>query len=257
MRRFESFTPSLLLHLIDHRPWPLPSGPWVMTQTWYDLLFAHWPVAVEALRRVIPPSLETDTYEGQAWVGVIPFGMSHVYPRGTFPMPWLSSFLELNVRTYVTVGGKPGVYFFSLDAANPVAVEIARRWYQLPYFNARMSLSHQGDFIYYASRRTHRGAPPVEFSGRYRPSGAVFRSQRGSLEEWLTERYCLYAVGKRGEVYRGEIHHPPWPLQPAEAEIEINTMTRPHGIHLPNLPPLLHYARRLETVEWAIRRVAL
>jgi uncharacterized protein YqjF (DUF2071 family) len=239
----------------DHRPWPLPRGPWIMTQTWYDLLFAHWPVPMETLRPRIPSSLEIDTYDGQAWIGVVPFGMSRVYPRWTFPLPWLSYFLELNVRTYVRVGNKPGVYFFSLDAENPIAVEVARRWYKLPYFNARMSLHYEGDWIRYASHRTHKAAPPADFRARYRPTGDAFRSQPGSLEAWLTERYCLYTVDPKGKVYRGEIHHVPWPLQPAEAEIEVNTMTEPYGIHLPDTKPLLHFARRIETIEWAIKKL--
>lgn len=246
---------SALLSQTSHRPWPLPSGLWVMTQTWDNLLFAHWPIPVEELRRRIPSSLEIDTFEGQTWIGVVPFGMSRVYPRWTFPVPWLSYFLELNVRTYVQVEHKPGVYFFSLDAANPIAVEIARGWYQLPYFHARMTMHETGEgWIEYHSTRTHRNTPPAEFEGRYRPTGEVYQSRRGTLENWLTERYCLYTVA-RGHVYRGEIHHAPWPLQPAEAEIAVNTLTEPHGLALPNTPPRLHFARKIETVEWAIRRV--
>src|SRR5438128_1258865 len=114
--------PKEILAQTEHRPWPLPDAPWVMRQTWYDLLFAHWPIAADVMRAHIPPQLELDTFDGQAWVGVVPFGMSNVYPRLTMPVPGLSYFLELNVRTYVTVGGKPGVYFFSLDASNRMAV---------------------------------------------------------------------------------------------------------------------------------------
>ncbi len=240
-----------LLSHTSHRPWPLPPGPWVMKQTWYNLLFAHWPMAASELRARIPEPLEMDTFDGQGWLGVVPFGMSNVYPRFTFPVPGLSHFLELNVRTYVRAGDKPGVYFFSLDAANPIAVEVARRWYQLPYFNARMKMRSGGEWIEYHSCRTHRNAPSAEFAGRYRPSGAVYHSQRGSLEHWLTERYCLYTV-VNGAVSRGEIHHLQWPLQQAEAEIKVNTMTMTHGLALPDIPPLLHFARWLETVEWAI-----
>lgn len=239
-----------------HRPWPLPAGPWVMKQNWYNLLFAHWPVAVQDLRARIPEPLEIDAFEGQGWLGVVPFGMSNVYPRFTFPVPGLSHFLELNVRTYVRVGDKPGVYFFSLDAANPIAVEVARRWYQLPYFNARMQMRSDGDWLEYHSRRTHRNALSAEFAGRYRPVGEVYQSQPGSLEHWLTERYCLYTVA-RGQVYRGEIHHRPWPLQKAEAEIETNTMAWPPGLALPDLPPRLHFVRWIETMEWAIGPVQL
>jgi hypothetical protein len=236
-----------------HRPYPLPSGAWVMQQTWYNLLFAHWPIPVEMMRRAVPKALELDLFDGQAWVGVVPFGMSRVHPRWTFPAPWLSDFLELNVRTYVTRADRPGVYFFSLDAANPLAVEIARRWYHLPYFTARMKLEARADgWISYHSTRVHRHAPKADFAGRYRPASETFLSTRGSVEYFLTERYCLYTV-VQGTVYRGEIHHAPWPLQRAEAEIETNTMTLPHGLQLPGTPPLLHFARRLETVEWPIQ----
>jgi uncharacterized protein YqjF (DUF2071 family) len=222
-----------------------------MAQTWYDLLFAHWPVAAETMRAQLPPQLELDTFDGQAWVGVVPFGMTQVYPRRAMPVPWLSHFLELNVRTYVTLHDKPGVFFFSLDAANPVAVEVARRWYQLPYYRARMSHEVAGDMVHYRSFRTHRGAAPAELEARYRPVGPVTHSQAGSLEAWLTERYCLYLIA-RGQVFRGEIHHARWPIQPAEAEIRANTMTASHGLVLPDSPPLLHFARRIETLEWAI-----
>lgn len=247
---------SEILQHTSHRPWPRPPGPWVMKQTWYNLLFAHWPIAASELRAHIPEPLEIDTFEGQGWLGVVPFGMSNVYPRFTVPVPGLSHFLELNVRTYVRVGDKPGVYFFSLDAANPIAVEVARQWYQLPYFNARMQMRSDGEWLDYHSRRTHRGAPPAEFAGRYRPVGEVYHAKRGALEHWLTERYCLYTVA-RGQVYRGEIHHSPWPLQKAEAKIEMNTMAGAHGLTLPAIPPLLHFVRRIETVEWAIGRVAV
>lgn len=245
-----------LLKQVAHRPWPLPAGPWVMTQVWYDLLFAHWPVPLDALRRVIPPQLELDTFAGQAWLGVVPFGMTRVFPRYTFPVPWLSHFLELNVRTYVRVGDKPGVYFFSLDAANPVAVEIARRWYQLPYFNARMTKTANGDGLDYHSYRTHRAAPPAELQARYRPTGEVYTSQPGTLESWLTERYCLYTVTRNGGVFRGEIHHGPWPLQPAEAEFTANSMAASHGLSLPDTAPLLHFVKRIETLEWPITKIA-
>jgi hypothetical protein len=240
------------LQQIGHRPYPLPTARWVMQQTWHDLLFAHWPVPVEMMRRAVPRALELDTFEGQAWLAVVPFGMRGVYPRYTFPVPGLSAFLELNVRTYVTMEGRPGVYFFSLDAANPLAVEIARRWYHLPYYIARMRLEADAEgWINYHSTRTHTNAPKAEFKGRYRPTSDVFFSQHGSLEYFLTERYCLYTL-VRGSVQRGEIHHAQWPLQRAEAEIDINTMTLPHGVPLPATPPLLHFVRSIDTVEWPI-----
>jgi len=240
---------------LDHRPWPPPASPWVMTQTWYNLLFAHWPIPAEAMRALVPPQLELDTFDGQAWVGVVPFGMARVYPRGTLPVPWLSRFLEMNVRTYVTLGGKAGVYFFSLDAANSAAVALARLFFRLPYYHARMRMKSRGGWIEYSSYRIHPGATPAEFEGRYRPMGPVYGSQPGSLDAWLTERYCLYTVSARGRVYRGEIHHPRWPLQAAEADIKTNTMALAAGLRLPDTPPLLHFARSLTTWEWLISRV--
>jgi uncharacterized protein YqjF (DUF2071 family) len=227
-----------------------------MQQAWEQLLFAHWPLPPDVLRARIPPQLALDVFAGQAWLGVVPFGMRGVYPRYTFPVPGLSDFLELNVRTYVTLGGRPGVFFFSLDAANPLAVAIARAWYRLPYFNARMTLRLAADdWREYASARNHPGAAPADFVARYRPAGDVFLAPPGSLEAFLTERYCLYTVAG-GVVYRGEIHHAQWPLQPAEAEIAVNTMPAPHGLALPDMPPLLHFVRRIETVEWPITPIA-
>lgn len=246
---------SSLLDETAHRPWPLPGGAPAMEMTWRSLLFAHWALPADAIRPLVPAGLELDTRDGMAWVGVVPFRMDGVGPRRLNNVPWLSSFLELNVRTYVTAEGKPGVLFFSLDAANPVAVEIARRWFHLPYFNARMRLSHDDGWVAYRSERTHRGVEPGRFAGRYRAGGDAFRSGPGSIEEWLTERYCLYSADGRGRVYRGEIHHRPWLLQPAEAEFEENGVADKHGIALPGAPDLLHFAGELKVVAWNPTRV--
>jgi uncharacterized protein YqjF (DUF2071 family) len=222
-----------------------------MAQTWHDLLFAHWPVAPQALRSLVPAELSLDTFESRCWVGVIPFHMSGIRARGLPPLPGLSRFPELNVRTYVTLEGKPGVYFFSLDAANLPAVWAARRLYRLPYFHARMSSQAQQERIAYASNRYHGNA---EFRGGYRPIGPIQLRAQGSLEHWLSERYCLYTL-KAGHVHRAEIHHQPWSLQNAEAEIEVNTMASAAGILLPAVPPILLFAKRLEVLIWPLRQV--
>lgn len=217
--------------------------------TWHDLLFAHWPMPVAALRGLIPPALEIDTLDGTAWLGVVPFRMSGVAPRGVPALPWLSAFPELNVRTYVTAEGKPGVWFFSLDAASALAVAVARAWYHLPYFRARISCAATASGgVNYESWRTHPGAPAAEFRAQYRPLAPAALATRGSLDYFLTERYCLYAANSRGHVFRGDIHHQPWPLQPAEAEISVNTMAAAHTLVLPATPPLLHFARELRVV---------
>jgi uncharacterized protein YqjF (DUF2071 family) len=218
---------------------------------WHDLLFAHWPVSVGALRSLIPAKLAIDCFDGVAWLGVVPFRMSHIRPRLLPAVPWLSAFLELNVRTYVILDGKPGVWFFSLDAANPVAVRGARRCFHLPYYDASMVLRNAADgWLTYRSLRTHSNSPPAEFGGRYRPTDIAFLAPRGSLDAWLTDRYCLYAADPAGRVYRGDIDHAPWPLQPAEAEIDVNNMTAQIGLTLPDTKPLLHFARRLDVVAW-------
>lgn len=235
----------------NHRPWPLPTQPWVMTQVWHDLLFAHWPVPPATLIAHIPPGLQLDTYAHQAWVGVVPFRMSGIHLRGLPPIPGFDAFLELNVRTYVTCEHKPGVLFFSLDASNPVAVAVARRWFHLPYFYARMHMQDEE----YISQRIHRGAPAADFLAHYRPTGEPFRAESGTLAHWLTERYCLYTADSHGQLYRGDIHHIPWPLQRAEARIYLNTMTLPHGIRLPDTPPLLHFARRLDVCIWSLESI--
>lgn len=239
----------------NHRPWPAPQQPWMMRQVWHDLMFMHWPVPVEQLRPLIPLSLHIDTYEGQAWIGVVPFRMSGIRPRFLPAVPWLSAFPELNVRTYVTAEDKPGVWFFSLEAANPVAVAVARRWYLLPYFHARMSCIQVGTAIHYESHRIHHRAPSAAFIGQYHPTSEVFQAKKESLEYWLTERYCLYTADARHTLYRGEIDHPPWPLQMAEATICENTMTLPFGIQLSDTSPLLHFARRQDVRVWPLKQV--
>ncbi len=239
----------------NHRPWLIPDAPWVMSQIWLDLLFMHWPVTAADLAPFIPEPLSLDLYEGQAWIGVIPFRMEHVKPRATPSIPGLSFFPELNVRTYVTDGKKAGVWFFSLDAAQALAVKIARRWFHLPYFQARMKQSQQGSFIRYDSHRTHSGEHPADLQMIYRARGSVQPAQTGSLEHWLCERYCLYAQAPNKQVLRGEIHHLPWPLQAAEADIYLNTMTLAHGIKLPEQAPLIHFAKKLEVVVWAPEKI--
>jgi uncharacterized protein YqjF (DUF2071 family) len=222
-----------------------------MGQTWYDLLFAHWAVSPEALRPLVPGPLELDLRDGEAWLGVTPFVVAGLRVRGTLPLPWLSRFPELNVRTYVDYGGRPGVYFFSLDAARRAAVAAARRAYRLPYFHAKMSARHQGETVRYASKRIDSSGPPAELRARYGPTGPRIPVDDGSLERWLAERYCLYVVDDRGRALRADIHHPPWPLQPAGATIELNTMARWLGIEL-DADPLLHYSARQDTVIWTL-----
>lgn len=221
-----------------------------MVMRWHELLFMHWPVDFAQLRPFVPPSLEIEKYDGSAWLGVVPFRMSGTRPRFLPAVPGLSDFPELNVRTYVTANGKPGVWFFSLDAANRIAVEVARRTYHLNYCHARMRCERTEDRVSYQSDRIHRGMPPATFEAEYCPTGEARRSTPGSLEFFLTERYCLYAARPTGPTYRGEITHSPWELRPAEADVRANTMSRQLGFELPDVQPLLHYGGSQHVLAW-------
>jgi hypothetical protein len=238
----------------EHRPWPCPERPWAWRQSWLDLLFAHWPIPAAAVRGLVPPGLAIDEFRGTTWVGVVPFRMAGVTRRPLPGMPWISAFPELNLRLYVERDDRPGVWFLSLDAGNPLAVWAARRWFFLPYYHAQMAVSERAGRITYRSER--RGPLPVRFAGDYGPVSPIFEAQPGTLEHWLTERYCLYAQAPDGTLYRGEIHHAPWPLQQAEASLAINELASPHGLTLDGPPPLVHFARRLDVVVWPLERVA-
>jgi uncharacterized protein len=233
-----------------HRPWPPPGEPWTMAQTWDDLLFAHYRVSAEQLARLVPQGLEIEQCDGSAWVGVTPFVITAFRLRGTLPLPRLSTFPELNVRTYVTVDDKPGIWFFSLDTSSRLAVEGARRAYKLPYFQARLSIERRAGRVVCACERDDD--PERRFEGRYQPTSEVFNADRDSLEWFLTERYCLYAIDQ-GRLHRAEIQHPPWPLQQAEAHVETNTMPPP-GIDAGG-PPLCHFSRRQDVLIWPLRPV--
>jgi uncharacterized protein YqjF (DUF2071 family) len=228
----------------EHRPWPVPDRAWVMGQTWDDLLFVHYRVSVDQLRPHVPDGLELQEHSGSGWLGVTPFVVTGLRARGLLPLPFASSFRELNVRTYVTRDGKPGIWFFSLDASSQVAVEAARRLYRLPYFRADISVRRRGDELLYDCSRDDGKA----FSASYGPVGDASPPEPGSLEDFLTERYCLYAEHE-GRLYRADIHHRPWPLQAARAQIDLNTMP---PLKLSDNDPLLHYSARQDVVIWPL-----
>jgi hypothetical protein len=224
-----------------------------MFQRWEHLLFAHWRVDPSAVARKIPRGLSLDLREGSAWIAVTPFVVTRLRLRGLPPIPGTSRFPELNVRTYVTAEDKPGVWFFSLDAGSSLAAFFARRLYHLPYFAARMSVVAKSGAISY---RCERGDPGkgAEFLADYEPVGEVFRAAPGSLEEWLTARYRLYAADG-DTLYRAEIAHEPWTLQRAKAEIRRNTMAQASGIELPRERPVLHFSGALDVRVWWPERV--
>ncbi len=243
------------LTITDHRPWPLPSGRWTWRQSWCDLLFAHWPVPAKQLRPLIPASLEVQEFDGTAWVGVIPFHMTGVMRRPWPDMPGLSAFAELNVRTYVERDGKPGVWFLSLDATNRLAVWAARRFFHLPYHLSDMQITPQGSGFDYRSHRKN-SEQDASFVAHYRPTSDAFHAKSGTIDHWLTERYCLYAESPGGQLYRCDVHHVPWSLQQASVTIEQNTISAANnGIELTGEPTYTHFARRVDALVWPLERV--
>lgn len=227
-----------------------------MRQRWEQLLFLHWAVDPEQVRPWLPPGLQLDTFEGRAYVGLVPFAMRGVRPVWAPALPWLSNFLETNVRTYVHHQGRdPGVWFASLDAANPVAVALARTLWHLPYFHARMSLHTQPDgaTAYRSERHTDEpDRPGLDLT--YRVEGPVRPAAPGTLEHFLAERYILYA--RRGSVlYRGRVHHAPYPLQPARVERLTESLLAASGIERPACAPLAHSAAGVEVDVYALEPV--
>ncbi|QFP77538.1 YqjF family protein [Deinococcus sp. AJ005] len=232
---------------------PPATLPWILRMAWHDLCFMHWPVDAQAIARTLPRGVTVDTHGGKAYLGVVPFRMADVAPRLVPGVPGLSAFPELNLRTYVTAGGEPGVWFYSLDAAQPLGVRLARRFFHLPYFDARMWVSREQGITRYASLRTHRGEPPARFAAAYRPIGGPVEAPPGSLEDWLTNRLNLYSADRRGQVYRGRIAHHAWPLRRAEALIHENTLADALGILLEGPPHLLHAEELRVHAHWLER----
>lgn len=231
-----------------------PSGWPLMRQWWGKLLFMHWSVPAHVLRPLVPPRLEIDTFGGNAWLGVVPFTMWGVRPSFAPAPPRLGAFHELNVRTYVHANGVPGVWFFSLDAANRLAVWGARRFYHLPYFNARIDLRQDSETITYSSQRTHTDAPPAEFAATWMIGDALGEAAHDSLDFFLTERYCLYSA-RRERLFRSRIFHQPWPLRQARLLSLRSTMIEALGLPTPAGEPLLHYAEALKTDIWPLVKV--
>ncbi|HBB86599.1 MAG TPA: hypothetical protein DC047_03175 [Blastocatellia bacterium] len=226
-----------------------PSGFPVMYQNWGKLLFMHWRIEEKLLRRLIPDALDIDTFDGSAWIGVIPFTMWGIRASFLPPIPGTSAFHELNVRTYVTLNGVSGVWFFSLDAANRLAVSAARKFYGLPYFNAKMALEQDGSRIQYSSTRADRRGPAAHLRATWTIGAELPPSAPSSLEFFLTERYCLYTRRKK-ELFRARIHHQPWLLQKAQLNSLDSTMIESHGLPPPEGDPLLHYSEEQKVGIW-------
>lgn len=235
----------------SHRLWPLLPLPWVMKQTWNNLLFAHYPIKLESLRKLVPEMLPLDSFNSRGWIGIVPFKMTGVRLRGFPPVPGTNSFLQGNVRTYVSLDGKPGVYFFSLDAANRLASSVASNFCYLPYHHADINVKQVNSRFDFNSMR--RGNNKAELVCSYRPISEPYYAAKGSFDEWMAERYCFYTLNKKGVPLRCDILHQPWLLQKAEAEMTRNTLLTQQGIHVEKVRPVFHFsAKKMEVRAWPL-----
>jgi uncharacterized protein YqjF (DUF2071 family) len=246
---------------VDHRPWPRPNGAWALAQEWHHVLFLHGSADPETLRSLIPAPLQIEMRDGRAWVTVLPFSMRRLRLRGLPALPWLSSFPQLNVRTYVTLGGRPGVFLLRVAAGSLLAVTLARRLFHLPYEGARLMLRDEGERFIFTCRpragmRSKVGDRPLSFAVRYWPKGPAFDPAPGSLAHWLSERFCYYAPGRDGRIDRGEIDHAPWSLQSARVEILESGWPGQVGIRDLGEPLLAYYSRRQKAFAWLPERAA-
>ncbi|MBF9239149.1 DUF2071 domain-containing protein [Hymenobacter sp. BT683] len=234
-----------------------PAGTPLLRQEWGDLLFMHWPVPAELLQPYLPPRLTIDTYDGMAWLAVVPFRMSKVRTRISPPVPGANEFLELNVRTYVHLDGVPGVWFFSLDATNALAVWAARTFFNLPYLRANMSLdSPSPQLRQFRAQRTHPSAPAATFRATWTVGAPLPPAEPGSLAFFLTERYCLYASNKaHTKLYRGRVAHAPWPLSSANVLHFESSLIESHGLPTPAGLPVLHAGGPVSVELWPMQRV--
>ena len=237
------------LRTTEHRPFPLPDRSWAGGQTWEHLLFAHWTVDAERLRSIVPSGLQLDLRQGQAWIAVTPFRLRSLRTRFLPPIPGISAFLETNVRTYVRRSGRAGIYFFSLDATNRLAVQGARVLNDLPYRHAQGRMRASGRSIDYAIHRMDARFPPARLSAHYSARGNAEKPAPGSLEHFLVERYCLFAVTETGAIVRTDIHHMPWRIHTADGRLGHAGLIPPELEPLAG-PPLLHVARRQDVLVW-------
>ena len=233
-----------------HKGTAFPNLPWIMKQTWHDLLFAHYPVKLELLQKLVPPVFQLDSYNGIGWVGVVPFHVQNHRVRLLPPIPGFDRFAQINIRTYVTVNGKRGVYFIRVHMNHLIAGVLAKTFYYMPFQAAIVKMEQSDRYINFCSIKSKQ----IEFQCHYTPISESKLAEKASFEHWLVERYSMYSLNRKGEVMRSDILHNYWPLQLAEGEITNHSILLNEGIQVANNEPILHYAKKMEAMLWPVVR---
>lgn len=221
--------------------------PWVLFMTWRDLMFASWRLPAEVVRPKVPPELELDTFDGSAYVTLVPMRVTDMHWRGIPPIPGMEGFRELNLRTYIKRNDRPGVYFLSIECPAAFSDWIARHFFGVPYYAAEIATYRDGDCFRFASERTQKGQPPAALFSQFRPVGQAAPPAPGSLESFLVERYSLYFAGD-GHVWRGDIQHDQWQLFQAEVQLDVNTISTAAGLELGPKPDHAAYVVQTDTL---------
>ncbi|MBI1880661.1 MAG: DUF2071 domain-containing protein, partial [Chloroflexi bacterium] len=223
--------------------------PWLMALNEEHVLFMHWPIPAEHLRPLVPTQMELDTYDGQAWLSLIPLRMGSLHLRWLPPIPGTSTIIQVGLRTYIHVNHEPAIYYLTQYADNDLYIWVARYLFQLPYHKARMTFSPQQAGFHF---ECHEPASGAEFVASYRPVGQPSPATPGSLEHFLLERYTLFSQSPAGKLYRGVVGHAPWPVQQIEVDIERNTIPSVMGLTLPPAAPLLHFSPGVHDIAWLV-----
>ena len=222
-----------------------PAGPWRWSQVWRDVLFVHWKVSAKKLQELLPPGLELDTWEGQAWASAVAFRLQNMRLRG-FPSIWpVANLLELNLRTYVRCHGEPGIFFLSMHADNRLAIAFARRLTPLPYQEARINYTGVDERTFQVSTSRE----PL-LTAEFKPLGECREAHPDSLDAWLLERYRAFVPNRRGELLRMMVEHPPWQIQDATLNAAALRLGEPWGIDLAGKPDLCHFSSGLSAHLW-------
>jgi uncharacterized protein len=234
-------------------PLPIPTDPWQWRQHWSKVLFMHWPVAPSVLRGHVPAALKLDTWEDLPWVSLVAFHLDSVRHRRYPSFGLVSNTIELNLRTYVSYRAEPAIYFLSIHANRRLTVALAKWLTPLPYVRACMDYQKNGVAYRFRCASLASAANPLGLDVEFTPLSDPAQAERGSLTEWLVERYGLYANTPRGQLVRTAAEHVPWQLQDVSLKLRENTIAQPFGLALSRRPALAHFARDMQAMVWPFR----